>query len=172
MLMQVRRSVNLHESSAPAENVLRDTTGSLCESDVVKNENAHNLHHAFLGHYFQTLKNLSPLLKITAMPPPKKDYVGLQQFIFSPHWVPPKNVVIKTWWIAFTLTLVCNPSRQRPQTYSSALGYVGVKCAYSLPRNLSYLVIAHWGTIKFNQPSARSLIPKAITILLTFWHQM
>lgn len=82
--MQVRRSVNLHESSAPAENVLRDTTGSLCESDVVKNENAHNLHHAFLGHYFQTLKNLSPLLKITAMPPPKKRLCGFTAVYLQP----------------------------------------------------------------------------------------
>lgn len=62
-------SVNLHESSVPAENVLRDRNRSLCVSDVVKNKNAHNLHHAFLGHYFQTLNNLSPPLKITAMLP-------------------------------------------------------------------------------------------------------
>lgn len=128
-LMQVMGSVNLHESAEPSGECSERQKQTFCECERCGwKTRKPTTCPTFLGHYFQTLKqstssenhcNASDL-----------GYVGIQQFIFSPQPSPPKNTVIKTWWIAFTPTLVCNPSRQRPQASSYALSYVGINCEY------------------------------------------
>lgn len=162
-------SVNLHESEEPSGECSERQKQIFCELKKTKTKRTPTTIPTVFGPrlpniqmFFPSLQKITVMLQSFWKKERPRGFTAV--YLQSSVGCLPRIQWSKTWRMAFAWALVCDPSRQPPQTCSSTLSYVAINCEYRSPGDLSCFAAGRQGTITLNRTLARPLIPKAIAI--------